>query len=60
MHLPFEVNGAQEVFQKRASQLFEDIEGVVTYTDDLLIFAKDKEERDNRLRQVLERTRKVN
>ena len=60
LRLPFGINSAQEVFHKRVSQLFEDIEGVATYIDDILIFAKDKEEHDRRLRKVLQRAREVN
>lgn len=59
LRLPFGINSAQEVFHKRISQMFEDIEGVVTYIDDLLIYASDKKEHDRRLRQVLERARKI-
>ncbi len=32
----------------------------MTYIDDVLIFAKDKNEHDRHLRQVLERARKIN
>lgn len=38
-------------------QLFEGIEGVETYIDDLLIWGETKEQHDERLRQVLERAR---
>lgn len=60
LRLPFGINSAQEVFHKRMTQLFENIEGVVTYIDDLLIFGRTKEEHDDRLRQVLDRAREVN
>ncbi|CAH2208589.1 jg79 [Pararge aegeria aegeria] len=39
---------------------FDDIEGVCMYIDDLLIYGRNKEEHDERLRRVLERCRKIN
>ena len=42
------------------SELFEDIEGVKSIVDDLLIWGKDDAEHDARLKQVLYRAREVN
>ncbi|MGH0159873.1 UNVERIFIED_CONTAM: hypothetical protein FKN15_038442 [Acipenser sinensis] len=60
LRLPFGINSAQEVFHKHITQLFEDLEGVVTYIDDIVIFGKDQKEHNFRLRQVLERARQMN
>ena len=57
--LPFGMKSAPEVFQHRMSELFEDVEGVKSIVDDL-IWGKDDEEHDNRLKQVLNRAREVN
>ena len=58
--LPFGIKSAPEVFQHRMSELFEDVEGVKAMVDDLLIWGKDDEEHDARLKQVLNRAREVN
>jgi len=58
--LPFGIKSAPEMFQHRMSELFEDIEGVKAIVDDLLIWGKDDEEHDARLKQVLNRACEVN
>ena len=58
--LPFGIKSAPEVFQHRMSELFEDVEGVKAIVDDLLIWGKDDDEHDARLKQVLNRAREVN
>ena len=57
MRLPFGLNSSAEVFAKRFSQAFEDIPGVESYMDELLIGGKSVEEHDQRLVAVLERAR---
>ena len=42
------------------SELFEDVEGVKAIVDDLLIWGKDDDEHDARLKQVLNRACEVN
>ena len=54
LRLPFGINSAPEVFHRTVRQLFEGIEGVETYIDDLLIWGETKELHVCRLRQVLE------
>ena len=54
LRTPFEIKSAQEVYQKRISQLFEDIEGVETDID-ILIWGRSKEEHDQRLKMALKR-----
>ena len=58
--LSFGIKSAPEVFQHRMSELFEDVEGVKAIVDDLLIWGKDDDEHDARLKQVLNRAREVN
>ena len=60
LRLPFGVNSAPEVFQRRMSQAFEDIQGVEAFVDDILIWGKDEEEHNNRLKQALQRAREIN
>ena len=57
--LPFGIKSATEVFQNHMSELFADMEGVKVIVDDL-IWGKDDEEHDARLKQVLTRARELN
>ncbi len=57
LRLAFGMNSAPEMFHRTVGQLFEGIEGIATYIDDLLIWGETKEQHDERLRQVLKRTR---
>lgn len=41
--LPFGINCAPEIFQRIMDETFGDIEGLIVYLDDLLIFAKDRQ-----------------
>ncbi|GFO15065.1 Pol polyprotein [Plakobranchus ocellatus] len=58
--MPFSITSAQEVFHKRIHETFEDIEGVETDIDDILVWGKNTKEHDERLRKVLNRCRKIN
>ena len=58
--LPFGIKSVPEVFQHCMSEMFEDVEGVKAIVDDLLIWGKDDDEHDARLKQVLNRTCEVN
>ena len=60
VRLPFGVKSAQEVFQKRMSQHFGDLEGVETDIDDILVWGSSKKEHDERLRKVLQRCEEIN
>ncbi|KAK7111890.1 hypothetical protein V1264_011443 [Littorina saxatilis] len=59
LRLPFGLNSSAEVFAKRFHQAFENIPGVETYMDEMLIAGKTTEEHDSRLKTVLERARQV-
>ena len=58
--MPFGIKSAQEVFQKRMSQLLGDLQGVETDIDDILVWGTNQEEHDKRLMAVLDRCEKVN
>ena len=57
--LPFGVNSAAEVFEKRVEEIFGDLD-VAIYFDDLIVAGKNQEEHDKNLRRLLERARKFN
>jgi len=57
LRLPFGLNSSAEVFAKRFHQAFENIPGVETYMDEMLIAGKDDKEHDERLRRVLDTAR---
>ena len=58
--LPFGLCSAQDVFQDVMSEIFSGIEGVEVIVDDLLIWGKNQQQHDERLKQVLERARQKN
>ena len=53
LQLPFGLNCAQEVYHKRVHEMFDDMEGVETDIDDVLIFGWTKEEHDRNVKAVL-------
>ena len=58
--LPFGVTCAQEVFQKQISQHFENISGVETDIDDILIWGTKKAEHNKRLEEFLKKCAELN
>lgn len=58
--LPFGISSAPEVFQSVMTQLFDDLEGCEVIVDDLLVWGRNTEEHDQRLRKVLDRARQCN
>ena len=58
--LPYGLCSAPEFFHKTMEQMFEDIEGVRVYMDDILIWAMSEEEHEGRLKMVKERIKKYN
>ncbi|VDI53876.1 Hypothetical predicted protein [Mytilus galloprovincialis] len=59
LRMPFGIKSAQEVFRKRVSQLFENLKGVETDIDDILVWGTKQKEHDDRLRSVLNRCQEV-
>ena len=51
--LPFGITSAPEHFQRRMSEVLQDLEGVVCLIDDILIYGKTQEEHDKRLTAAL-------
>ena len=60
VRLPFGVKSAPEVFQKVISNMVADIEGAEAIMDDILVWGKDLEEHDSRLKCVLDKAREYN
>lgn len=60
LRLPFCISCAPEVFHRVVKELFEGIEGVESYLDDILVWGRTKAEHDQRLRDVLQRARENN
>ena len=56
----FGITSAQELFQKRISHHFGDLEGVETDIDDIIVHAETEVTHDHRLQAVLERCEKIN
>lgn len=54
LRMPYGLNCAPDIFQSKMSQLFGDIEGVVTYFDDVCVSGPDQKTHDDRLKKVLE------
>ena len=55
--LPFGISSAPEVFQKQMSTILEGLPGVLCHLDDILVYGKDTEEHDSRLKLVLAKIR---
>ncbi|XP_050404411.2 retrovirus-related Pol polyprotein from transposon 17.6 [Patella vulgata] len=60
LRLPFGLNVAPEIFHRIVSQHFEDIPNLITVHDDMLIYAKTKEDHDETLEKVLKRAESLN
>ena len=59
LRLPFGLNSANEIFQKKMTEKFEGYEGVLVIFDDILVFAETFDEHVKRLQRVLERCEEV-
>ena len=58
--LPFGIKSAPEVYHRTLHGIFEDLPGVDTSMDDIIIWGETTEIHDRRLRAVLQRCREVN
>lgn len=58
--LPYGILSAPEVYHKTIHMIFEHIPGVETVMDDIIVCGSTREEHNERLRQVLDKTREVN
>ena len=52
--LPFGISSASEIFQRRMTEMLEDIDGVEASQDDILVAGRTMEEHDENLRKVLD------
>ena len=59
LRLPFGLNSANEVFQKRVSQHIEGIRGAIVLFDDILIHAETPEENSKILHEVFQQCRRA-
>lgn len=59
LRLPYGINCASEVFHSKIRQLLEDLDGVDSFIDDVIIWGRTKEEHDERLIRLLDRAREV-
>ena len=57
--LPFGLVSAQDVFQKKVDQTFEELPGVVAIADDIVVFGKTEAEHDKHIDNVMKRTHEV-
>ena len=55
--LPFDISSAPEVFEKKVTETFGDIDGVHIIFDDMIIAAVDDDDHDRIFRTLLERAR---
>lgn len=53
--LNFGVSVAPEMFQNEVRQVLPDLEGTLSFSDDIIIHAPDRDEHDRRLEAVLQR-----
>lgn len=58
--MPFGIKSAQEVFQKRIAQHFDSMEGVEVDIDDILVWGRNEEEHNRRLKAVLQKCKEIN
>lgn len=59
MRLPYGINSASEIFHAKVRQLLEDLEGVDSFVDDVIVWGSSMEEHDRRLKGLLERAGQV-
>ena len=59
LRLPFGISSAPEVYHRTVHQLFENMEGVNTTMDDIIVWGSTKKEHDERLVKVLNKIREV-
>ena len=57
--LPFGINIAPEIFQRKMHELLDGLEGVAGYMDDVIVHGKDKATHDRHLQSTLERMKQV-
>lgn len=59
LRLPYGINSASEVFHAKVRQSLEDLEGVDSFIDDIIVWGRTLEEHDQRLKSLLDRAREI-
>ncbi|XP_013140043.1 PREDICTED: uncharacterized protein K02A2.6-like, partial [Papilio polytes] len=59
LRLPYGINCAPEVFHSKIRQILEDLEGVDSFVDDIVVWGANIDEHDRRLKALLDRAREV-
>lgn len=57
LRLPFGVKSAQDEFQRKVNETYGDLQSVMAIVDDILIYGRNKQEHDENLRALLQRSR---
>ncbi|KAJ8708897.1 hypothetical protein PYW07_013501 [Mythimna separata] len=60
LRLPYGINASSEIFQRVMMNLFGDIEGVLIFIDDILVYGPNESVHNERLHRVMQRARQVN
>ena len=60
LRLPFGIKSAPEVFQKFISDMVKDIDGAEAIMDDIIVWGRNLQEHNRRLRKVLDKVREYN
>uniref|UniRef100_A0A2A4K615 RNA-directed DNA polymerase n=1 Tax=Heliothis virescens TaxID=7102 RepID=A0A2A4K615_HELVI len=60
LRLPFGINASSEIFQRVMMNLFGDLEGVLIFIDDILVYGPNESVHNERLHKVMQRARQVN
>ncbi|KAK9745498.1 Reverse transcriptase (RNA-dependent DNA polymerase) [Popillia japonica] len=58
--IPYGISSAPEVYQKIINQIFDGLEDIIPYMDDILIYGKSQEEHSRRPQVALSRAKKYN
>jgi hypothetical protein len=58
--LPFGIACAPEIFQRVVDDILKGLQGVIVYIDDILVFGKDQQEHDMRIKTVFQRLHDAN
>ncbi|XP_059056153.1 uncharacterized protein K02A2.6-like [Achroia grisella] len=59
LRLPYGINCASEVFHAKVRELLEDLVGVDSFVDDIIVWGSDKTQHDEQLKMLLDRARQV-
>ena len=57
--MPFGISSANEIFQRKVSQAYEGLTGVITMFDDILVYGKDITQHNRHLDNMLSRTQEL-